>query len=207
MNADSQSARDDLAFMRALVGDDETSQTRAFGESYCAGGLIYGCQMLLHAAQAAGLIANGPFNGLAIGLGPTVVFIPVLAWIIHRNRRNVLRGAVSRAIGAAFGAVGLANLFLIAVIGSVALSLNSITVWLIYPCTVFVLQGMAWLFAFMMRRRGWYALVAAGWFFSGVAMALTVHAIPYFILFAGLGLWGCMALPGWVMLRNAKRAG
>lgn len=206
MNADSQSAREDLAFLRTLVGDDEAAQTRSFGETYFAAGLIYGCQMLLHAAQFFGAIPYG-LLGLAVSLGPTLVFIPVLLWIIYRNRKQAVRGTVSRAIGAAFGAVGLANLFLIAVVGSVALEQRSVTVWLIYPCTVFVLQGMAWLFAFMMRRRGWYAPIAAGWFASAVAMALTVNNLAYFILFAGIGLWFCMALPGWVMLRNAKSAG
>ena len=207
MNADSQSARDDLAFLRSLVGDDEASQTRTFGEAYFVSGLIYGGQMLLHAAQFLGLIGALPLYNLAIGVGPTMVFIPVLLWIIHRNRKNAVRGAVGRAIAAVFGAVGLANLFLIAVIGSVALAQHSIIVWLIYPCTVFVLQGLAWLFAFMMRRHKWHLFVAAGWFFSAVAMALSVTSIPYFILFAGIGLWFCMALPGWVMLRSAKSAG
>jgi hypothetical protein len=66
---------------------------------------------------------------------------------------------------------------------------------------------MAWLFAFMMRRRVWHALVAAGWFICGVAMALTVTSTAWFILFAGLGLWLCMALPGWIMWRNARHTG
>ncbi len=207
MNADSQSARDDLAFMRALVGDNESSQTRAFGEAYFVSGLIYGGQMLLHAAQALGLIPNLPLYSLAIGIGPTIVFIPVLIWVLYRNRKQAVHGAAGRAVGFVFGAVGLANLFLIAVIGAVALAQHSIVVWLIYPCTVFVLQGTAWLFAFMMRRHVWHLFVAAGWFFSAVAMALSVTSMPYFILFAGIGLWFCMALPGWVMLRGAKSTG
>jgi hypothetical protein len=205
MNADAQSARDDLAFLRGLVGDDETSQTRTFGETYFAAGLIYGGQMLLHAAQALGLLPPSPLVATAIGLGPTIVFFPVLAFILHRNRKYAVRGAVSRAIAAVFGAVGLANLFLVAIIGSVAWREHSIATWLIYPCTVFVLQGTAWLFGYMMRRRAWFLAVAAGWFASAVAMGLSVTSLGLFILFAGLGLWGCMALPGFLMLRGARR--
>lgn len=206
MSADPQSARDDIAFLRSLVGDDESVQAAAFGEAYFAGGLIYGIQMLLHAAIALKLLPDTPLANLAVGLGPTLVFVPVLIWIVRHSRRFAIRGAVGRAIAAVFSSVGLANLFLVAVIGAVALSQNSLVVWLIYPCTVFVLQGMAWLFAYMMRRRGWYALVAAGWFVCAVAMALTVSAArPWFIAFAGAGLWLCMALPGWLMLRNARR--
>jgi len=41
------------------------------------------------------------------------------------------------------------------------LRLHSLTVWLIYPCTVCVLQGAAWSVAFVLRRRPWLGLVAA----------------------------------------------
>jgi hypothetical protein len=204
MNADAQSARDDLAFLRTLVGDDEHAQMRSFGEAYVAAGLIYGGQMLLHAAQALGLLPNGPPLALFIGLGPTILFIPVMAWIIYRNRRRAVRGAVGRAIGSVFSSIGLANLFLIVVIGSVAWREQSIATWLIYPCTVFVLQGTAWLFVYMMRRRLWFLAVALGWFGCAVGMGLTVTALGWFILFAGIGLWFCMALPGWILLRNAR---
>ena len=162
MSNDVQSARDDLAFLRAIADGDESLQTRTFGEIYFAAGLIYGGQMVLHAVQAMGWLPQGATWGLGIGLGPTLLFAPVLGAILWRNRHNRLSGAVSRAVGAVFGAVGLANLFLIAIIGSVAWREHSLQTWLIYPCCVFVLQGLAWLFAYMMRRRGWFAAVAAG---------------------------------------------
>ena len=202
MTANSQSARDDLAFLRALVGGDDANQMRSFGEAYLASGLIYGGQMVLHAAQALGLLPGSGMTALVIGLGPTVLFIPVLTWIIVRNRKNPVRGTVGRAVAGMFGVIGLANLVLIAVIGSVAWREGSVTTWLIYPCAVFVLQGTAWLFAFMMRRQVWLLWVALGWFTCAVAMALTVKMAGFFILFAGLGLWLCMALPGWIMLRR-----
>ena len=206
MNADAQSARDDLAFLRALVGDDEQRTQRNFGEVYFVSGLIYGGQMILHAVQALGLLRQDGLTSLAIGLGPTLVFVPVLLWLIWRQRSERPSGTVGRAVAGVFGVIGLANLVLIVVIGSIAWREQSIATWLIYPCSVFVLQGAAWLFAFMMRRQTWTALVAAGWFASAVAMALSVMAMGYFILFAGLGLWLCMALPGWAMMRNAARS-
>ncbi len=206
MSNDAQSARDDLAFLRAIAGGDDSLQMRTFGEAYFAAGLIYGGQMLLHAAQNLGWLRGDAMWGLAVGLGPTLLFAPVLAFIIWRNRNNRLSGAVARAVGGVFGAVGLANLFLIVVIGSVAWHQRNAQTWLIYPCCVFVLQGMAWQFAFVMRRRVWFAAVAAAWFICAVAMALSIFTIGYFIAFAGLGLWLCMALPGWLMLRRPKAA-
>jgi hypothetical protein len=201
MTTDPQSARDDLAFLRALL-DDESAGPRSFGEAYLAAGLIYGGQMILHAMQAMGWIGGSAMGALAIGIGSTVLFIPVLTWIIIRNRRTPVHGTVGRAVGGIFAVVGLANLVLVAVIGSVAWREASVTTWLIYPCAVFVLQGAAWLFAFTMRRRTWLLWIAIGWFVCAVAMALTVTMTGYFILFAGLGLWLCMALPGWIMLRR-----
>ncbi|MEI9995185.1 MAG: hypothetical protein WDM91_11365 [Rhizomicrobium sp.] len=205
MNSDAQSARDDLAFLRAVVGDDEARQVRSFGEAYFAAGLIYGGQMLLHAGQALGWISGAPPYAIAIGLGPTVLFAPVLTWIILRSRKDAVHGTAGRAIASVFAVVGIANLALVAVIGAVAWREGSATTWLIYPCSVFVLQGAAWLFAHMMRKRGWYLAVAAGWFACAVAMALTVTQMGWFILFAGAGLWLCMALPGWLMLRQSRR--
>ena len=177
MNADAQSARDDLAFLRSLVGDDEQRTQRNFGEVYFVSGLIYGGQMLLHAAQALGLLPPDDLTRTAIGLGPTLIFVPVLLWLIWRQRAERPSGTVGRAVAGMFGVIGLANLVLIVVIGSVAWREKSIATWLIYPCTVFVLQGAAWLFAFMMRRRSWTLLVAYGWFACAVAMALSVMAM------------------------------
>jgi hypothetical protein len=109
-----KTAQDDLAFMRALVETNGGFQ-RSFGEAYFAAGLCYGVQMLLHAIQMLGWIGDGAV-GLAIGLGPTVVFIALLTWIIARGSRQPTgHGVVSRAVGAMFGAVGAANLALIAV--------------------------------------------------------------------------------------------
>jgi acyl dehydratase len=63
------------------------------------------------------------------------------------------------------------------------------------------------MFVYIMRRQAWVLLVAAGWFACAIAMALSVASIGYYIAFAGFGLWVCMALPGWIMMRHAGRAG
>jgi hypothetical protein len=202
-SADAQTAREDLAFLRKLL-DTSDSGLPGFGESYFAAGLIYGLQMLLHAGQALGWIPNAPGLALLIGVGPTVAFTPILIWILWRQRSQKPPAAVTRAVGAVFGAVGLANLVLVGVIGSVAWREHSLTTWLIYPCAVFVLQGAAWLVAALLRRRGWMAAVAVGWGAAAIAMALSVQSFGYYILFAGLGIWGCMALPGWLMTRIGR---
>ena len=204
MNTDVRSAEEDLAFLRALVeGGDGTGA--AWAEGYLAGGLIYGAQMLMHAGQYFGLLPGSGPAALAIGLGPTLLFIPVLTWITWRHRADRPPAATGRAVAAVFGAVGAANIALVIVIGWAAWREHNFATWLIYPACVFILQGAAWTVAWVMRRRAWLGLVAAGWFAFAIAMGLTTERIGLYLLFCGLGIWGCMALPGWLMTRAAGK--
>ena len=208
MSADSQSAADDLAFIRALVTGGDDGQ-RQFGEVYFSAGACYGAQMLLHAAQFFHLLPGAGLPALAIGFGPTVIFGVVMTGIVIRHlRRQKSMGPsmVGRTVGAVFGAAGLANLALVAVIGSVAWREQSLTVWLIYPCAVFILQGAAWFVSYALRRRRGMGLVGVGWFVSALGMAAFITDMPMFILFTSIGILGCMVLPGWVMMRQAGKA-
>jgi hypothetical protein len=206
MNQDT--AREDLAYMRALVEAPGNFQ-RSFGETYFASGLCYGIQMLLHATQAAGWVSGG-VAGLLIGFGPTAVFLVLLAWIIRRERGagRPAGGAIARAVAAVLGAIGVANLVLIFVIGLIAWREHSLVVWLIYPCTVLVLQGTAWLVIYALRRRLWFAVVAFGWFATAAAMATaTAYGnMAAFIAVAGAGFIAFMLVPGWVLMRQSRAA-
>lgn len=205
MDADTQSLRDDLAFLRALVQAGEDNY-RPLGEGYLLGGLVYGGEMLLHAGQMAGLVPATPLASLIVGAGPTVIFIAGLVFLLRRHGATMPAscGLTTKAIRTAFAAIGISNLALIAVIGAVAIREQSLTVWLIYPCTVFVLQGTAWLVAFLLRRHAWHGVIAAGWFAIGIAMAIFVARQDIYILLAGVGFLGLMALPGYLMLRHAR---
>ena len=92
---DAETAREDLAFLRTLL--DKGDGRSAFGEGYFAAGLIYGAQMLLHGAQALGWLPPSGLLALVVGLGPTLIFLPVLAWITwrHRSERDLWRNWAS----------------------------------------------------------------------------------------------------------------
>lgn len=205
METDVRTAQQDLAFLRSLVERDDGAAS-GWAEGYFAAGLIYGGQMLMHAAQFLGLLPTSSPADLAIGLGPTLVFVPVATWIGWRHRADRPPTAAARAIAAVFGSVGAANLALIVIIGWAAFRQHSLATWLIYPTCVFVLQGAAWMVAWCMRRRAWLGLVAAGWFAFAIAMGLTTDRIGLYVLFGGLGIWSCMALPGWVLTRPGARS-
>jgi hypothetical protein len=199
------SARDDLAYLRALVQGTD-SLPRGFGQAYAAAGLCYGVQFLLHGAQALGW-ATSPNLGLVIGLGPTIVFLALLTWIIARDRREGAGGGVTfRAVRSVFSAVGFANIAAAVIVGSVALREHSLTIWLIFPCIIMVFQGAAWLVAFVLWRQGWFGLVASGWFAAGIAAGLCVGIVPAYLIVSGLAFLAFMLVPGVILMRPRKAA-
>jgi hypothetical protein len=203
MSSTPQSVKDDLAFMRSLVEAGDSIQG-PFGEAYLAAGVCYGVQIILSAAQSVAWLPATEGWSLTIGLAPTVVFLAALASVIRWHRHAAPMRGVWRAIAAVFGCIGLANLALVAVIGSVAVRQHSMTTWLIYPCAVLVEQGAAWLVAFVLLRRAWLALVAVGWFAVAIVMACLIQTTTSFLVAAGIGLMLLMVVPGTVMIRLAR---
>jgi hypothetical protein len=199
----SDSARDDLAYLKSLVqpGDDFS---RSFGRAYFAAGLCYGIQMLLHGAQMLDWIPSNGAVGLLVGLGPTLVFLAILAVL---NSRGAARPTLAnRAVGGVFASAGAANLVLVFVIGYVAWGRQSLDIWLIYPCTVVVMQGAAWLVAAAVRRRAWFLAVSLGWFGTGIGMAIAIGDMAAYIIVLGLGFLAFMLVPGLIMMRAPREA-
>ncbi len=204
MSDDSQSARDDLAFMRSVVEAGNSRTAMASGSSFFAGGLIYGAQCILQWMAFTGIMPLGPTGWLAISIVPTIIFLIVLTWIL-RGTRGMLQPRAQRAINAVFSAAGATNLVILIVIGMFAVRQNNPLVWELYACVVFALQGAGWLVAFTLRRQVWLLGVALGWFTSAIVTGYLIGT-GEFVLACALSLLLLMALPGWVMMQLAKRA-
>jgi hypothetical protein len=205
MSTKTHSAAEDLAFMRGLVEGGDGRGTAQFGEVYFAGGLLYGLQVLVQSLPAFGVLPPSPSLQLVAGVCPTAVFLAFLAWNLWRYRTSG-GGVAQRAIGSVFAAVGLANIALVCIIGSVALRQRSLEIWLIYPCVVFVLQGAAWIVASLVRRQTWPGLLGAAWIAVAIAMGFCIESLPLYGLIAGAALLGLMAAPGAAMMRTARKA-
>lgn len=202
-------ARDDLAFMRSIVAGGEDSM-RSFGLVYFAAGLCYGAQILMNGMRTLGWVPGGNAVDLAIGILPTIAFLLILLLLILRDRgRSRLESSTSRAIGLVFACVGITNLALIAAIGIVAWQWQSMATWMIYPCVVMILQGMAWMFAWALRRRVWLGTIAAGWFAAGIgtAAALAVGSAGWYLTILGIGLFAFMAAPGLYLMQSGRSPG
>lgn len=201
-------ARDDLAFIRGLVNDGGQIQSSA-GAGLFAGGLCYGAQCL-----AQGLLLDFPasFPGrdlsqLIAATLPTLVFAALITRISLHARRAVQgagAGVASRALGTAFGSMGLSILVTGTVFGYVAIREHSLTIWLFHPIMVCVAQGIGWYMASSIRRRAWYGAVAAGWFATALLLAVLMHDLGAYVVVIGAALFALMALPGWVLWRSAR---
>lgn len=204
MSQSTPSVQDDLAFMRALAGGGGTSFLRNFGEVYFATGVCYSLQMLGHGAQAAFGWFTEDLAASILGIGPTLVVVGLIVWINWRRRNTRAASTVAKAVGAMFGAVGIANLVMVAVVGLQAWRMQSIQVWLIYPCIVMAFQGAAWMAAWTLRRRGWMGLVGVGWFVTAIAMGISIPNMAGYLVALSAGLVLCMVLPGYAMMRTFR---
>lgn len=206
MTSDLQSARDDLAYMRTLVGGTTRMQS-TMGELFFWAGLLYGGQCFLHWLQIQGVAPSAGLGAAAIVWLPTLLFCGVLAVIIWKDRKAKPTGPASRALGAVFQGAGLANLVMAFVFGYGSYQAENFGLWLYHPIVVCMFQGVAWYVAWVVLRRPWVAFVAVGWFAATVAMGVAVFGdIGVYLLILSATLTFLMALPGWVIWRGAKQA-
>lgn len=209
MNDKLKTVQDDLAFLRTMAegGGERGGIGVAGGALYGAAGLLYGLQTLSYFAQEKGLISMGPWGNLVMAWAPTLVFLVLMTIVIVIDRKRPQVGVANRAVNAAFAGTGIANLALVLIFASAASRMKDFHYWLFHPAVVFVLQGAVWYVIFMLRKRLWTALVAAGWLVCGVALGMLIWRADLYLLVASFGLFAFMMIPGFYMMRQAQRAG
>src|SRR6185295_15645511 len=106
-----------------------------------------------------GILPLNQAGWLIVSLGPTVVFLILLTWILW-DTRGMIQPRAQRAINAVFSAAGATNLVMLIIIGTYAVRSGRGEVWELYACVVFALQGAGWLVAYTLRRRLWLLGVA-----------------------------------------------
>jgi len=203
MNSENHSARDDLAFLRALAEGGGESQ-RGTGIALVLGGLLYGLQCFVAGAQAYGWVHLGDVAMTVFSIEITVVFLLAISWLRWLGRNAPRGGVVARALSAAFAAAGTATLSMLCVFASVAIRDKSLTIWLLYPMTLAVVLGSAWYVASMIRRRPWLLAVSIGWYATAMGLALLNRHPARYTLVLGAALLGLMAVPGAFMMRAGR---
>jgi hypothetical protein len=197
--ASPQSLSDDIAFLRALAVEGQSSRFR--GEIGLAAGLIWGSASLYDWAAWSKLI--NPIGGMAsfgwIWLVATVVFLAV-GFPLGMYRRSG-----SRALGAAWGGLGAGCWTMSMAIGIASWRMNQGFIFTLLPPIVMALYGGAWLVSAAVMRRWWMGWIGAACLLSSLALAYTVAQPVEYLLFA-LALYLFTALPGLLSLLRQRRA-
>ena len=204
MNGDLNSARDDLAFLRALVNDAPRTQS-AGGWLFLAGGVLFGLQCLFFWAQMVFRIQLPAWGWMVPTVLPTVLFLIALVLVVRQGRKSPQTGVATRAMNAAWSSTGLVTMTVIVVFAFNAWREQSLLIWLLYPIIVCAVQGGVWYVAYMIRKRAWLAGVSAGWLVSAMALGFMTRNMDLYGLTIGIALLLFMALPGWIMVRQAAR--
>jgi hypothetical protein len=201
-----KSAEADLAFLRSIVeGGGRPSITMAI--VYMAGGLLYGLQCLFHIGQIFGIIRWPDLANLAFVIGISVAVCGIIVWASIRDKREGLsnRGPLAtRTMNAGFSSAGLVNLAMVIIFGVGAWRDNDFALWLYYPAVVFGLQGAAWSVAWVLKKKPWMLATSAGGWLTAVALGLLVRDAEAYLYVCTAALFLLFALPGWIMLREAK---
>jgi len=200
----------DLAFLRAIVEGAPPRGQMTMGVVFMAGGLLYGLQCLFHLGQIAGIVRVSSWTSTAFVFAITASVLGSIVWAVFRDRRNGLSGrsgsTASRAMNGAFSGAGMANLAILIVFGVGAWRENDFSIWLYYSAVVFAFQSVAWFMAWQLKRKAWMGLVALGHWTTAVGLGVLVRQPVAYLGLCAAALFLLFALPGWIMLREARAA-
>ena len=207
MTEQDEDVHKDLAFLRSLVSEGPKAQGAA-GIVFLTAGLAYGIDCLAYWAQSAFGWPQTALMAWSLILFPIVVSVPVIIYVTWQSRKNGQQGVATRALNAAYGSAGLANLVIAIVFGYVASTQKSMLIWLLYPVVICAFLGAVWYVAYMIRRKLWLVGVSIGWFITTVALGLLIRQTQTYLLVLGIALIVLMGGAGWAMIsldRHQKR--
>ena len=110
-------------------------------------------------------------------------------------------------MNAALTGAGMANAAVIIVFGFGSARDQDFAVWLYYPAVIFVLQSAAWYMAWSLKKKGWMLATALGQWVTAVALGLLVREPALYLGVCTVALFLFFAGPGFMLYREAKRAG
>ena len=204
MTEHGEDAYKDLAFLRALVSEGPKAQGAA-GIVFLTAGLAYGIDCLAYWAQGAFGWPQSALINWTLILFPIAVSVPVIAYVTWKNRKAGPQGVATRALNAAYGSAGLANLVLAIAFGYVASQQKSMLIWLLYPVVICAFMGAVWYVAYMIRRKLWLIGISIGWFMTTVALGLLIRQTETYLLILGIALIVLMGGAGWTMKALDRR--
>jgi len=202
MADDLRALEDDVAFLRALTSETDRPLARE-AAILVAVGVIFACVDAFYWLYFAGrLSAPGLWQHVPWFAGGVLFFICV-AVITAKIPRST--GAAARAIGTAGACVGFSLAALVPALVAGAASLQQpLLVVAILPILLLTLYGSVWTVAFAIKRRAWFAFVAAGCFATTIACGFVMGRPEEWLVLAA-GMICLVAVPAAVLLRQGTR--
>lgn len=201
MTDQSQSARDDLAFMRAIAEDHEPLPW-GFGAHLFVPGVLFSPTAFLAWAQMSGL-GNVPVFVLQWLWAPTLLLWAAIWVLINRRAAPGSLGPRKRAFAAAWNGMGLMTG--VAIISLLIATFQSGSPFLlIWPSIALGIYGGAWAAIASMQQRPTYWLVACGAFATAIACAFLVEDAAQWLIM-GFGILAWIAAPGLLIMLRARR--
>ncbi len=195
----------DIAWMRRLA--EEGAQAPMQGNSLLMfGGLLYGLASLFHWGVVTGLVPLGG-NQLWIGwIAATLLYFIILVVTIPRLRRGVSTTA-NRAAGIAWTGMGwgiFAMFVAMSVLGwrlADEAALNAM--FALIPSIIMVFYGAGWAVHAEMQRSRMLWILSLASFAAAPMLALFAGQAEQYLAYAA-ALFLLMALPGWMLMRQAR---
>ncbi len=204
MTMDADTAREDLAFLKAIVAERPVNLQLA-GLLYGAAGVIYGVQTLVCALALSGFAILGEATYWVAALAANVGYLALCLIVELANRKRPrASGTAGRALTAGFAGVGIANGvtaigFAIANFGGM-----STDIWLLFPIIVCAFQGACWFLASFVIRRFWTWVVAIGWYLAAASLPLLIGSLLAYMYALSTLLFLLLGVPGFIMWRAGR---
>jgi hypothetical protein len=200
MTDSTRTAREDLAFLRALTEDRGPLPWSAGAYSFAVGAL-FGLNLLAVWALRQSRV-DLPLIWLWSWAPGTVVYL-LAHLLIRRRGRGETIGPTLRMVGASWLAVHAMTLFIVLALMT-AHAATGIAYEQIWPAIAWSLYGGAWTVAGLVRRDRWPFVIAAGSFAFALAGASQIAGNGLWLVL-GLGAIWTFAVPGWLIMRQARR--
>jgi len=196
----------DIAWMRRLAEEGAGAPMQGASILMFAG-LIFGASSLFYWAQISGLIDVPVLADGLIWLIATGLFFVVLAVVNTGLKRKAgVVTAGNRASGTTWSALGWGIFALFASLAVLGFRLGEEAAMLalaLTPSVIMVFYGIGWAVSATMYRSRILWWLAAGSFVAAPLLASLADQEAQYLAYAG-ALFLLMALPGWMLMRQAR---
>ena len=196
----------DIAWMRRLAEEGAGAPMQGASILMFAG-LIFGASSLFYWAQISGLIDVPVLADGLIWLIATGLFFVVLAVVNTGLKRKAgVVTAGNRASGTTWSALGWGIFALFASLAVLGFRLGEEAAMLalaLTPSVIMVFYGVGWAVSATMYRSRILWWLAAGSFAAAPLLASLADQEAQYLAYAG-ALFLLMALPGWMLMRQAR---